>query len=102
MRSLQIQPCARPRLLARARLQTDRISGQTVLLYPEGMIVSSATGVAILRLCDGKHSLAEMLSELAATYRTTIEHLEPDVSAYLQSMYQQGVLEVITPEVMDE
>ncbi len=85
----------RPRLMAKARLQTDRVTAQPVLLYPEGALLLNETGAAIIQLCDGKHSFPEILALLAAAYTTSVEALEQEVSAYLFALHQQSLIELL-------
>ncbi len=46
---------------------------RSVLLPPEGVLRPSETGVAILALCDGRRSVAEIAAVLAGKYRREIE-----------------------------
>lgn len=85
---------AKPRLAGKVRLQTDKISGDQVLLYPEGVVLLNTTGEAIVRLCDGSHSFQQMLALLAERYSTTPEQLENDVSEYLYTLYEQCLIEL--------
>ncbi len=84
-----------PRLLAKARVQTDRVSGQPVLLYPEGVLLLNATGAAIIRLCDGTQTFAEILALLASSYQTSAESLAQDVGTYLHQLYQHSLIELV-------
>ena len=59
-----IPPTARPKISGRARLQTDRISGKPVLLYPEGALVLNPTAHAIVSLCTGKETLGTIVAGL--------------------------------------
>lgn len=42
-----------------------------VLLYPEGIVKMNATGGDILRHCDGKTSVAELIDRLSHLYNAT-------------------------------
>lgn len=90
---------ARPRLSTKARLQTDRASGEPVLLYPEGVVLLNTTGAEIVRLCDGAHTFAEILAQLAEKYHTPAEQLEHDVSTCLFKLHQQSLLELPAGEI---
>src|SRR5438477_12468766 len=57
------EPSAKPRLAAGCRWSTQ--GEDRVVLYPEGMIRLQGTGQAILELCDGGHSLDEIVSDLS-------------------------------------
>ncbi|HEY0753233.1 MAG TPA: pyrroloquinoline quinone biosynthesis peptide chaperone PqqD [Ktedonobacteraceae bacterium] len=86
---------ARPRLAAKARMQTDKVSGEPVLLYPEGVILLNGPSAAITQLCDGTRSFSTILNELAELYHTTPGQLENDVSAYIFKLYQQSLVELV-------
>ena len=58
----------RPRLAAHVRLTFDRARDQHVLLTPESVTVLNGTGAAVLGLCDGQRSVAEIVGELRGRY----------------------------------
>ena len=43
-----------------------------VLLYPEGVVKVNETGAAILKLCTGINTVAEIISELNNKYTTDV------------------------------
>ena len=43
-----------------------------VLLYPEGVVKVNETGAAILKLCNGINTVAEVISELNNKYTTDV------------------------------
>lgn len=92
---LQRLQTTRPRLAAKARLQTDRVSDEPVLLYPEGVVLLNATGAAIVRLCDGTRSFSEILAHLAADYNAPSEQLVDDLSEYIFKLHQQSLVELL-------
>jgi coenzyme PQQ biosynthesis protein PqqD len=65
---------SRPQLARKARLRTDRISGETLLLYPEHGLVLNPSAAAILRLCDGR-SVRDIAAELTAPVEDILEFL---------------------------
>ena len=65
---------SRPQLARKARLRTDRISGETLLLFPEHGLVLNPSAAAILRLCDGR-SVSDIAAELAAPLDDVLEVL---------------------------
>jgi pyrroloquinoline quinone biosynthesis protein D len=83
----------RPIIAAKARLQKDKVSGESILLYPEGLLQLNSTGAEILRLCDGYHTFKEITIELARCHNTTPEALSEDVGEYLNNLYQHALLE---------
>ena len=93
-----IEPGTRPRLAVKARLQTDKVSGKPALLYPEGVLLLNPTGAAIVELCDGQRTFAEMVTTLAARYNSSPESLSGDVAEYLGRLRERGLLEWVTGE----
>ena len=65
---------SRPRLARKARLRTDPLSGDTLLLFPEHGLILNPSAAAILRLCDGR-SAAEIAVELGAPPADVLESL---------------------------
>jgi pyrroloquinoline quinone biosynthesis protein D len=64
----------RPQLARKARLRTDQISGETLLLYPEHGLVLNSSAAAILRLCDGR-SAGDIAGALEAPLGDVLELL---------------------------
>jgi pyrroloquinoline quinone biosynthesis protein D len=65
---------SRPQLARKARLRTDRLTGETLLLYPEHGLVLNASAAAILRLCDGR-SAGDIAAELGAPLSDVLDFL---------------------------
>lgn len=97
----QREESIRPIVAAKARLQKDKVSGESILLYPEGLLQLNATGAEILQLCDGHHTLREIVVELARCHNTTPEALREDVDDYLNNLYQHALLEFRATEQPD-
>ena len=72
--TLALSADSRPQLARRARLRTDRLTGETLLLYPEHGLVLNPSAAAILRLCDGR-SVADIATELSAPIDDVLEFL---------------------------
>ena len=64
----QPRPTPRPRLARHVRLTFDRTRDRHVLLTPEQVTVLNGTGAAILGLCDGRRTVAEIVAELREGY----------------------------------
>lgn len=64
----QLADAARPSLSASLRLTYDDVRGQHVLLGPESVRVLNPTGAAILELCDGSSTVAEIVAELRGRF----------------------------------
>jgi pyrroloquinoline quinone biosynthesis protein D len=57
-------PTGNPRLAPHVRLGFDSTRGTPVLLAPESVTTLNDTGAAIVRLCDGTRSVAEITDVL--------------------------------------
>lgn len=89
-----IDPSKYPCLASKARVQPDRITGQPVLLYPEGVLMLNPTGAAIVELCDGKHSTTTLITLLAERYGTPPDQITPDVMEYLERLRTKCLIEL--------
>ena len=83
-----------PKISARARVQTDKITGKPVLLYPEGVLVLNPTGHAIVSLCTGEATLAEIVGKLGKHYKVSEQTILPEVTEYLNRLRARNLLEV--------
>jgi pyrroloquinoline quinone biosynthesis protein D len=83
----------RPRLAKRVRLQIDAVSGYPVLLHQEAIMVLNQTGYEILRLCDGTHTLREILQDLENQYPAAKSILSQEVLQYFEAISQRGLIE---------
>jgi pyrroloquinoline quinone biosynthesis protein D len=78
-----------PSLWRLARLDYDPVRGQRVLLYPEGVVLLNDTGGAILELCDGVRSVADIAATLGARYGCDVTE---DVLGYLSGLAAQDLV----------
>lgn len=58
----------RPRLATKVRMRWDDARGKPILLYPEGVLLLNPTAHAVLELCDGTHTLGDVVRELAGRF----------------------------------
>jgi pyrroloquinoline quinone biosynthesis protein D len=72
--STAVRPSSRPRLAPHVRLGFDRTRKRYMLLGPESVTVLNTTGAAILDLCDGQRTVAEIVAKLSSRY----EHVADD------------------------
>jgi pyrroloquinoline quinone biosynthesis protein D len=62
-----------------------------VLLYPEGIVKLNATGGEILRCCDGKTSVAELIDRLARSYNASdVDAIRNGVLNFLEVSHGKG------------
>lgn len=83
---------ARPTLAPHVRVQKDPVSGEPVLLYPEGVLMLNGTAEAILAQVNGTATLGEILAALAEEFEVTPEELQGDVLEYLGELEQRRLL----------
>jgi pyrroloquinoline quinone biosynthesis protein D len=88
-------PNERPRLAKRARLHIDPVSGRPVLLHQETVLVLNDSGYEILQLCDGTHTLSEVIQELEDRYPAARSILSQEVLEYVEAISQKGLIEWI-------
>lgn len=87
-----ITPQTRPTLGRGFRLQWEPVQSSHVLLYPEGMVKLNGSAGEILKRCDGKHTVAEIVSDLEQVFATT--GLEKDVTSFMGIALERHWLEV--------
>ena len=78
-----------PSLWRLARLDFDPVRQRPVLLYPEGAVLLNDTGAAILELCNGNRTVAEIVTILGERYHTDVS---ADVTEYLQKMEERELV----------
>lgn len=81
-----------PRLAAKARLHWDAVEGRYFLLFPEAALALGDTAPAILQLCNGEHTLGEIVSTLATQYGESPGVVEADVAAFVDELQGRGLL----------
>ena len=80
-----------PSIWRLARLQFDQVRQQRVLLYPEGVVLLNDTGAAILELCDGHHTIADISAALRQRYDFDVT---ADVIEYLSGLVERELVRV--------
>ena len=65
---------------------------QWVILAPEKVLVPDETAVEVLKLCDGKASVAGIVDALAAKFAAPREMIGKDVTELLQDLSDKGVI----------
>jgi pyrroloquinoline quinone biosynthesis protein D len=88
-------PDKRPRLAKRARLHIDPVAGNPVLMDQEAILILNCSGYEILRLCDGTHTLSEVIRVLESRYPETASILAQEVAEYIEAINQRGLIEWI-------
>ncbi|WP_433803628.1 pyrroloquinoline quinone biosynthesis peptide chaperone PqqD [Actinomycetospora sp. CA-084318] len=81
-----------PRLGRGVKFRYDKARERHVLLLPETVVVLNATGTAILELCDGRRTVADIVDALREQYG---EVPEEQVVAYLAKLAERRHLEIL-------
>jgi pyrroloquinoline quinone biosynthesis protein D len=92
MHTTTIADSARPRLARGVRLQTDSTTGNSVLLYPEGILELNETAQQILGRCN-RQTLEEIVQALAEEYDADPEMLAADVRETLADLQRRKLIE---------
>jgi pyrroloquinoline quinone biosynthesis protein D len=79
----------RPQPRRGVRAATDPLSGETVLLFPEGVLILNETAAAVVRCCDGCLSVAEVVQEVGKVYDGVAV---ADVMSLLRDLIAQNLL----------
>jgi pyrroloquinoline quinone biosynthesis protein D len=80
----------RPCLVTGARLVYDGVRAEHVLLLPEAVVRLNYTAAEVLGLCDGEHSLDEIVVSLSARYER--HDISGDVRELLDRLASRGVV----------
>ena len=91
-RRLVIGPATRPAFARWARLHEDRARERLVILAPERAYQIDAIGSAVLKLCDGSRSVADIVADLAKAYAAPADLIGRDVAAMLQGLADKRLL----------
>jgi pyrroloquinoline quinone biosynthesis protein D len=84
---------AQPTLARGVRLQTDPKTGNSVLLFPEGVLELNETAQEILIRCDGR-TVSEIIQTLADEYDIDSQMLAADVRETLADLQQRKLIEL--------
>ena len=84
-------PPALPHLSRRLRLQYDSAQTRWVLRDPESTVQLNDSAAEILRRCDGRHTVADIVSELEALFDT--QGIAPQVRALIAEGTRRGWLD---------
>ena len=86
-----LRTSSRPALAPHVRLKLDTARNQHVLLSPETVAVLNSTSADILRLCDGRRSVDQIVAELRERYDRVVDD---DVHAFLHRMAAKHCVEI--------
>jgi pyrroloquinoline quinone biosynthesis protein D len=89
--SRDIGPATRP-VLGRHMKLRDSVRDRWVVLAPERILTPNAEATDVLRLCDGKRTVAEIVEALAEEYDADAGVITADVLALLRDLAASGVI----------
>ena len=83
-----------PALARGVKLRFDKARDAWVLLAPEKVLMPDQIAMEILKRCDGKATMAEIIEDLAVTFPADRDQVAGDVRAFLQDLADKGMLTV--------
>lgn len=87
-----ISSATRPTLPRHIKLRHDAGRGRWILLAPERVFEPDETAADILKLCDGKRSVEDIVGQLAKDYNASADQIRTDVIDILQELADKGAL----------
>jgi len=94
MQAPTIADSAQPKLARGVRLQTDSKTGNSVLLFPEGVLELNETAQDIVSRCDGR-TAGEIIQTLAEEYDVDPQMLGADVRETLGDLQRRKLIELV-------
>ena len=79
-----VSASSRPILPRHVRIQFDPVRQALAVLSPEKEFWPNEISLDILRRCDGRSTVSEIIAGLAADYDAEAEDVAADVAAFLQ------------------
>ena len=80
----------------RTEVDANLLPDQTVLLFQKGTKLAvpvNQSGAAIWEMCDGAHTLDQMVDRLAEVYDQERSQIEDDARAFLGELVRLGLVE---------
>lgn len=87
-----ISAASRPWLPRHMKLRHDAARDRWTILGPERVFTPDAIAVAVLRLCDGSRTVAEVADDLSMRYNAPKEQILADITSMLQDLADKGVV----------
>jgi pyrroloquinoline quinone biosynthesis protein D len=83
---------SRPMLARGVRLRNDPITGESLLLYPEGVLPLDAATLDVVSRCTGVLTLEAIIASLADEYEVDQGTLRSDVCECLEQLRLQMLI----------
>jgi pyrroloquinoline quinone biosynthesis protein D len=91
---MSLAPGSTPRLARHARVRWDAREGKYLLLSPERGLLLSESAAAIVKLCDGAHTVEGIVAALVARFGPEARKaIERDTLALLDELRNRGLLD---------
>jgi pyrroloquinoline quinone biosynthesis protein D len=88
----KLDAASRPALSPHMKLRQDPTRDNWVVLGPERIVTPNEQAAEVLRLCDGKRTVAEIAMILAGSYDAAPAAIEADIVSLLQDLADSGVV----------
>jgi pyrroloquinoline quinone biosynthesis protein D len=85
---------SRPALARGVRVRNDPLTGEPVLLFPEGVLPLDATTHDIISRCTGETTIASIILSLADEYEVDHETVRSDVCECLEQLRQRMLVAI--------
>jgi pyrroloquinoline quinone biosynthesis protein E len=83
----------RPALARKTRWRRDPLTGEPLLLFPEGVLRLNRSGGAILALCDGRRTVSAIVARLCEPFPESDGEVARDTAAFLEDLDVRGLLD---------
>ncbi|HEX4595640.1 MAG TPA: PqqD family protein [Bryobacteraceae bacterium] len=80
----------------RPEVDANPLPDQTVLLFQKDTSLAvpvNQAGAAIWEMCDGGHTLDQMVDQLAETYDQDRDRIEQDARAFIEELLRLGLVD---------
>jgi pyrroloquinoline quinone biosynthesis protein D len=85
---------SKPHLPRGMHLKHDATRGEWLLMAPERVLKLNGVAVEILKRCDGKATLSEIVDQLAAAFTADRERIDTDVRALLADLVTKRMVDL--------
>ena len=90
----KVADSAHPRLPRGVRLTHNEAQGGWLLLAPERVFKADAISAEILKRCTGEATVAQIVDDLAKTFKAPRERIHADVVKLLGGLVEKKLLEL--------
>ncbi|MEE9358965.1 MAG: pyrroloquinoline quinone biosynthesis peptide chaperone PqqD [Hyphomicrobium sp.] len=87
-----IEATTRPIMPPHVKLRHDAGRGRWIILAPERLFDPDDVAVDVLKLCDGKRTVADIAEHLAKEYNAPANEITADIVEMLQGLADKGVV----------